>query len=67
MKLWAAFGMEQFVHKMSERFTIEKAWSRSVSAVVEKEKQNGTDGDWQHETPYKEELKPAMTCALKLC
>ena len=57
--VWAAFGMEQFVHeKLWESFTQKKkAWARSVLAEVEKERQNGTDGDWQQETPYKEELE----------
>ena len=56
-KLWAAFGMEQFVRRMWERFTIEQAWARSVSADAEGVRQNGTDGRWQHETPDKEELE----------
>ena len=56
-KLWAAFGLEQVAHKMLERFTIEKAWARSVMAEVEKERLGGREGDWQQESPYKEELE----------
>ena len=36
-----------------------KAWARSVLADAESVRQNGTDGGWQHETPYKEELQLA--------
>ena len=40
-----------------ERNTIIKSWASSVLADAEKVGQHGTDGTWQHETPYKEELK----------
>ena len=40
-----------------EGFAIKKAWSRSVLAYAENAKQLGTDGRWQHETLYKEELE----------
>ena len=43
--------------KMWERFTLNKAWTRSGLAEADKERQNGTDGDWQQENPYKEELE----------
>ena len=56
-KLWAASVMEQLARRMWERFTIEKAWAKSVSADAEGVRQNGTDGRWQHETPDKEELE----------
>ena len=56
-KLWAAFGMEQLARKMWERFTIDMALSRSVSADEEKERQDGVDSDWRQETPQKEELE----------
>ena len=48
---------EQLERKMWERFTLKQAWARSVVAEVEKERQNGTGGDWQQETPNKEELE----------
>ena len=56
-RVWRAFGMEQFARKMWERLTLKKAWVRSVVAEADKERQNGTDGDGQHEPPYKEELE----------
>ena len=30
-----------------------KAWARSILAGAENVRQHGTDGRWQHETPYK--------------
>ena len=54
-KLWAAFGMKQFVRRMWRRFTIKKARARSVLADAESVRQNGKDGRWQHKTPHKEE------------
>ena len=47
-KLWAAFGLEQFLCGMWDRFTFKKAWARSLER---------TYGGWQHEAPYKEELE----------
>ena len=34
-----------------------KAWSRSVLVDAANVRRLGTDGRWQHETPYKEELQ----------
>ena len=42
---------------MWERFTFKRAWARSVLADAENVRQLGTDGRWQHEKPYKEELE----------
>ena len=54
--LWVAFGIEQFVRRMWKHFTIKKAWTRSVLEDAEKERQEGIEGDWQQESPNKEEL-----------
>ena len=56
-KLWAACGIEQLVRRVRERFAIKKAVARSVSADAENARQLGTDGRWQHEMPYKQELE----------
>ena len=34
-----------------------KTWARSVLVDADKERQNGTDGGWQQETLYKEDLE----------
>ena len=44
------------MRKMWERFTPEKAWARSVLADVEREKKNGTDGEWQQEAMCTEQM-----------
>ena len=56
-KLWVTFGVEQFVPRMWEHFTIKKARARSVWVDVERERQEGREGVWQQESPEKEELK----------
>ena len=43
--------------QMWERFTLKETWARSVLADADKERQHGTDGGWQQETAYREELK----------
>ena len=50
--------MEQYVRRMWENiFTINKAWTWSVLSDAEKERQEGSQGDWQQEMPYKEQLE----------
>ena len=53
-------GMERYVRRMWERFTLKKTWARSVLADVDKEWQHGTEGGRQQETPYKEEPELVM-------
>ena len=48
IRLRKLYGMEQLVRKMS--------WARSVLTDVEKERHNGTDGDWQQQTLCKKSL-----------
>ena len=45
------------MRRILERFAIKKAWARSVLADAENARQLGTDGRWQHEAPYEEELE----------
>ena len=42
---------------MWERFTIKKVWARTVLEDAARVTQLGTNGRWQHETPYKEKLE----------
>ena len=53
----SARGMEQFVRRMREHFHHQKkkALARSVLVDAEKERQGGIEGDWQQESPHKEE------------
>ena len=46
-----------FRGKMRQRFIYKKSWARSFLADVEKEWQNGRDGEWQKDTPCEEELE----------
>ena len=48
IRLRKHYGMEQLVRKMS--------WAGSVLTDVEKERHNGTDGDWQQQTLCKKSL-----------
>ena len=50
--------MEQFQRRRCERFTIQKAWARSILEGAENVRRSGTDGSWQHQTPCKEEYEP---------
>ena len=53
-KLWAAFGVEQFLRRM---FHHQKKWARSILEDAENVKRPRTDGKWQYETPYMEEFE----------
>ena len=49
--------MEHFARRVWEHFTIKKALARSVLVNVGTERQDETEGDWQQESPYREELE----------
>ena len=52
-----AFGMEQYSRrKMCQHFTVTKKWSKQVVANAKKELPEGTQGDWQKESLFNEEL-----------
>ena len=52
-KLLAAFGVDDFLRTMWERFTVQKAWARTVLEAAARVAQLGTEGSWQKESPYK--------------
>ena len=54
---WVTYGLEQLVRRMWKHFSIRKAWARSVLVVAERERQEGREGIWQQESPFKEELE----------
>ena len=55
-ELLAAFGVDDFLRKMWERFTVKKA-CRTVLEEAARVAQLGIDGSWQKESLYKEELE----------
>ena len=56
-KLWVAFGMEQYVRRVWERFTVKTAWAKPVLSDANKDMQEGMQGNWQKRSPFKEELE----------
>ena len=56
-RLWKTFGSQQFMRGMWEYFTIKRAWAKKVLADAPKEKQEGIQGRWQQESPFKEVLE----------
>ena len=65
-KLWKVFGMELFVFGMWEYFTVEGAWAGADLADASKEKQEGTQGQWQL-APFKEVLEHIRKCSDMSC
>ena len=56
-KLWVAFGMKQYLRRMREHLTVKRAWAKAIQADAEKERREGQQGNWQKETPFKDELE----------
>ena len=68
--LWAAFGMGHFLRWMWERFTIKKAWARSVLSGAENDRQmcGWQVGSTRRGTKWSLSLcGTAMTCSSKVC
>ena len=55
--LWKIFGSEQFLREMWEHFTLNSACARRILADAAQEKQEGTQGQWQKESTFKEVLE----------
>ena len=67
-KLWAAFGVEQFLRRMWERCTINKAWARSILEDAEHVKRLGTGGNAKRRARRSSSLcGTALTCASMVC
>ena len=62
-RLWKIFGSEQFLRGMWEYLTFKRAWARKVSADAPQEKQEGIQGQWQQESPFKEVLEQVKRSA----
>ena len=54
------FGSEQFLRGMWEFFTLKRAWARKILADAAQEKQEGKQGRWPQETPFKEVLEASQ-------
>ena len=59
-KQWKAFGIEQYLRRMREHFTVKGKWTKEVLADAEKE---GLHGNWQMESPSKGELELVKRCS----
>ena len=55
--LLAAFGVDDFLRKKWEWFTVKKAWARTVLEEAARVTQLGIDGSWQNESSHKDELE----------
>ena len=57
-KLWVVFGMEQYLRRMWEHFTVKRVLAKAVLSDAERERQEGKQGNWQKDSPFKQELEP---------
>ena len=62
-KVWKVFGCERFLGGMSEYFTLKRAGARKNRADAAREKQEGKQGQWQQESPFKEVLEQVKRSA----
>ena len=51
------FGTEHFLRRMWVYFTLKTARARKIPADAAGEKQEGKQGQWQQESPFKEVLE----------
>ena len=56
-RLWKIFGSETFLRGMWEYYILRRAWARRILADAAREKQEGIQGQWQPESPFKEVLE----------
>ena len=56
-------GSEQFLRGMWERFTLKRTGARKILADAAQEKQEGKQGQWQQESPFKEVLEQVKRSA----
>ena len=56
-RLWKLFGSEHFPGGVWEYFTLKRAVAGKILADAAQEKQEGKQGQWQQESPFKEVLE----------
>ena len=57
VKLSVALGMQQYLRRMWELFTDKKSMGQSSLVGCGKERQEGIQGNWQKESPFKQYLE----------
>ena len=71
-RIWRIMGNEQFTRGMWEYFTLKRAEAKRIRDDAAREKQEGIQGQWQQESPFREILEQAgrnedMDAAQKSC
>ena len=61
-RLWKMKGKEQYIPEMWEYYCRERSRVRNFREEAQKEKQAGIQGQWQHESPARENLEQATCC-----
>ena len=59
---WKMLGNDQFIQGMWEYFSLKRLKAKKFMKEAEKEKQEGIQGQWQHESPAKEYLEQVKCC-----
>ena len=58
-RIWRIMGNEQFTRGMWEYFTLRRAEAKRIRDDTAREKQEGIQGQWQQESPFREILEQA--------
>ena len=61
-RLWRMLEKDQYIHGMWEYFSFERAKAKTFMKDAEKEKQEGIQGQWQHESRATEYLEQVKCC-----
>ena len=59
-------GKEQFLQGMWEYFSLERARAKKFLRDAEKERQEGTQGQWRQESPTKEILEQVQKMQIQI-
>ena len=62
-RIWKVMGNEQFLRGMWEYFTLKRADAKKILEDDSREKQEGKQGQWQQESPFKEVLEQVKRSA----
>ena len=60
--MWKITGHEQFINVVWEYFTLNRAEAKKILKDAVREGQEGIQGQWQQESPFREVLESTMTC-----